>query len=218
MIKIIISDIHLGSPHSRAEEFIRFIDNLPAEADLIINGDVVDHWHRDLEGIHLDALNRLKDESLKRKVVWVRGNHDSKYKLEDPAKIEFADSYNINKRLYIAHGHNFDNVMPHHKGFIIFFKILHKIRTKLLGAESVHVAHYAKKYPHLYKVLTGHVANKAIKYAKQNNYEAITCGHTHFVEDKIIDGIHYLNTGAWTEPPICYVKVTDDKIDLLSLS
>ena len=77
----------------------------------------------------------------------MRGNHDGKYELEDPAKIEFAKSYHIDKRLYIAHGHNFDKVMPSHKGFIIFFKMLHKIRTKLLGIESVHVAHYAKKYP-----------------------------------------------------------------------
>ncbi|MCK5529215.1 MAG: metallophosphoesterase, partial [Kiritimatiellae bacterium] len=123
MISILVSDIHLGSPHSNAEEFIKFLNELPAEAGLIINGDVVDHWHRDLEGISLQALERLKAESYKRKVIWVRGNHDSKYKLEDPAKIEFADSYHIGKRLYIAHGHNFDNVMPPHKGFIIFFKM-----------------------------------------------------------------------------------------------
>lgn len=108
--------------------------------------------------------------------------------------------------------------MPPHKGFIILFKMLHNLRIKLFGVESIHVAHYAKRYPHLYSVLTRHVSKKAIKYAKQYEYKAITCGHTHFIEDKIIKGIRYLNTGAWTEEPICYILVTDDNIELIKLS
>ncbi len=182
-----------------------------------MNGDVVDHWHRDLAGINLEALERLKAESYKRKIVWVRGNHDGKYELEGDSNIKFVNSYNIDKLLFIAHGHNFDKVMPSHKGFIIIFKMLHNLRIKLLGLETVHVAHYAKKFPHLYEVLTRHVRKKAIKYAKQNGYKAVTCGHTHFVEDKTVNGIRYLNTGAWTESPLSSVRVTDDKIELIEI-
>ena len=216
MQTIIISDIHLGSPHSCAEEFIHFLDTLPAEANLIINGDVVDHWHRDLTGIHLQALEHLQAESYNRQVIWIRGNHDEKYELVDPAKIEFTDDYHIDKRLYISHGYNFDNVMPYHKLFIIFFKTVHRIRVKL-GAESMHVAHYAKQFPKLYEFLKSHVSKNAIIYAKENGYTAVTCGHTHFIEDKTIDGIRYLNTGAWTEQPISYIRVTDNKIELLEI-
>ena len=214
MQTIIISDIHLGSPHSRAEDFINFLNKLPEDTDLIINGDVIDHWHKDLEGIHLEALECLKAKSYNRKVIWVRGNHDEKYNLDGPHNIEFVNSYHIDKRIYISHGYAFDNVMPYHRLFIIFFKTIHRIRVKL-GAESMHVARYAKKFPRLYEFLKRHVSKNAIEYAKENGYAAVTCGHTHFIEDKTIDNIRYINTGSWTELPICYIQITDNKIELL---
>ncbi len=210
---IIISDIHLGSPHCYINEFINFLNSLPLKTELILNGDVIDHWHRELQGIHADALALLRKESFTRKIIWIRGNHDDQYELTGKHNIIFCNYYNIDKRLFISHGYNFDNVMPYHKAFIIFFKMIHHLRIKL-GAESVHVARYAKKYPHLYNFLKRHVSANAIEYAKENGYAAVTCGHTHFIEDKTIDGIYYINTGTWTEPPICYIEVAKTEITL----
>jgi UDP-2,3-diacylglucosamine pyrophosphatase LpxH len=214
MHTIVISDIHLGSRHCRAGLFLRFLDSLPAGADLVMNGDVVDHWHRGLKGDDLRALERIREESRRRKVVWVRGNHDDHYEVEDPAGIEVASSYRIGNRLYVSHGFHFDSVMPYHKTFIAMFHLFHQARIRL-GAEPVHVAYYAKKFSILYNVLRRHVCMNAIEYAKENGFAAVACGHTHFVEDRVIDGIRYLNTGSWTEVPVCYVDVTDDDLKLV---
>jgi predicted phosphodiesterase len=54
----------------------------------------------------------------------------------------------------------------------------------------------------------------AVNYAAENGFEAVTCGHTHFAEEYFINGIRYLNTGAWTERPTYYVRVTDNEMTL----
>ena len=54
----------------------------------------------------------------------------------------------------------------------------------------------------------------AVHYARKNGFTAVACGHTHFAEEQFINGIQYLNTGAWTEQPTFYVRVTTDEIVL----
>ncbi|MGQ9662984.1 MAG: hypothetical protein ACUVWX_11715, partial [Kiritimatiellia bacterium] len=83
-----------------------------------------------------------------------------------------------------------------------------------LGAPSVHVAQYAKKFRFLYRVLLDEVAENAVQFARQHGYEAVVCGHTHHVEERNVDGIHYFNTGAWTELPLCYLEVGENGLRL----
>ena len=40
---IIVSDLHLGTKDSKAEEFLEFLDNHPTDL-LILNGDIIDAW------------------------------------------------------------------------------------------------------------------------------------------------------------------------------
>jgi len=214
MHTVITSDVHLGSKHSRVDHFLRFLDRLPSDATLVLNGDVVNQWRGELVGTHLGAQQRLQDESLKRRVVWVRGNHDDRYLMEGLGNIEFKNSYSIDKRLYVSHGFDFDTVMPYHRTFIFFFRFFHRLRI-CLGAESVHVAYYAKKFNILYGILRKHVAMNAVEYARENGYEAVTCGHTHYTEDILMNGIRYVNTGAWTELPVHFLDVSDTGMRLV---
>ena len=214
---IIISDLHLGSRYCFIEEFRRFMESLPEGADLVMNGDVVDRWHQNLPDEHLPALEAIRRESLKRRVVWVRGNHDDQYELENPAKVEFADNHVIEKRLFAAHGFDFDNVMPYHETFIKLFRAMHHLRI-FLGAEPVHVAYYAKKFTPLYNVLRRHVTMNAVEYGKENGFEVVTCGHTHCVEDVTRGGVRYINTGSWTEKPIACIEAREDAIVLREIA
>lgn len=214
----IVSDVHLGSRHCLIEEFLRFLAELPDNVTLVLNGDTADfHTAGNMPPRHLVALQRLREESLRRRVVWVRGNHDVRYVLPDPRRIEFVPDFAVGKRLYVSHGYDFDNIMPYHRAFIILFRIFHHVRVRL-GAPSVHVAYYAKKFRFLYRILQNHVAMNAVEHAKENGFEAATCGHTHTVEDRIVNGIRYLNTGAWTERPLVYLSVTDDRIAIITFS
>jgi predicted phosphodiesterase len=54
----------------------------------------------------------------------------------------------------------------------------------------------------------------AVNCAKENGYDTVTCGHTHYPEDRVINGIRYVNTGAWTESPAFYLLVTPGEITL----
>jgi len=210
---VIVSDLHLGSVHTMCDRFLEFLDALSVGSMLILNGDTIDRWQTDLKPNHEHALERLREESLRRTVIWIRGNHDETYVMDDPANLMFRTSYNFGKRLFVSHGHNFDNVMPYNRVFIWLFHTLHTFRV-FLGAESVHVARYAKKFPALYRVLCASVINNAIEHAKENGYEAVVCGHTHLPEDILREGVRYLNTGSWTEEIPHFVEVDQNRIEL----
>jgi UDP-2,3-diacylglucosamine pyrophosphatase LpxH len=94
--------------------------------------------------------------------------------------------------------------------------MLHDLRVKL-GARPVHVAQYAKKWNLFYGYLRKNVMLNAVNYAAKNGFEAVTCGHTHYAEEMFINGIRYLNTGAWTELPSHYVQITANDIKLKKL-
>jgi UDP-2,3-diacylglucosamine pyrophosphatase LpxH len=116
----------------------------------------------------------------------------------------------------IAHGDNFDEIMPRNQGFMQAFKLMHDLRVKL-GARPVHVAQYAKKWELFYKFLRKNVMINAVNCAKENGYEAVTCGHTHCPEDMVFNGIRYINTGAWTESPVFFIQVTGDELYLKTI-
>jgi UDP-2,3-diacylglucosamine pyrophosphatase LpxH len=210
---VIVSDLHLGSKYCRYDLFLIFVRNLPPGWDLVLNGDTIDRWHKRLLEKHKEVLAVLVAESYKRRVIWVRGNHDKRFKVETPNQIEFVDSHAIGDLLFISHGINFDRVMPFSRLFIFLFRCMHRLRV-WLGAESVHVAFYAKKFRRLYEILRTNIRTNAVAYAKQHGFKAVTCGHTHCAEDVVVDGIEYINTGAWTEEPICYISVCDSKMEL----
>ena len=214
MLTYIISDVHIGSPYLKPALFRRFLDELPEGADLVLNGDTLDYYRRmQLTLPQQEALEWIRQESLRRRVIWVSGNHDTEFRFRGESRVEYVPWLEIGKRLYVAHGHDFDDVMPHHKAFIYFFRAVHRVRI-WLGAEGVHVAHYAKRWKTLYGVLIRAVQQKAIRHAKARGCAAVACGHTHCVEDRVIAGIRYINTGAWTEPPVCFVVVDDTHIEL----
>lgn len=214
---VIVSDLHLGSRYFYCDEFIKFIRGIPKEFTLILNGDVVSYWHKTLPAEHEKVLDLLAEQSFKRPVIWVRGNHDSRYNAVNPGRIEFVNEYVIGQSLYVSHGYDFDDVMPHNRTFLMLFRLIHRIRI-LLGAQPIHVAFYAKRWPSFYRVLRQHVTRNAVKYAKEHGFSTVICGHTHHVDDITVDGIRYINTGSWTEPPLSFLKVTDNSMELISVA
>jgi UDP-2,3-diacylglucosamine pyrophosphatase LpxH len=91
--------------------------------------------------------------------------------------------------------------------------MIHDIMIKF-GSSPVHVANYAKKFELLYKVLRDNVMKNAVNCALENGYEAVICGHTHYPEDRVYNGIRYMNTGAWTESPAFYLQMIGNEITL----
>ncbi|MFT5088398.1 MAG: UDP-2,3-diacylglucosamine pyrophosphatase LpxH [Candidatus Latescibacterota bacterium] len=209
----IVSDLHLGSSYFHQGVFLAWLDQLPVRATLILNGDVIDEPKCVLPPEHSLVLERLIAESKRRLVVWVYGNHDADFHIEDAGEIQFVHSWEIGKRLFVVHGNNLDDVMPRYGIFKWLFRRLHRLCVRL-GFGDVHVAEYAKKWSLLYRVLNERVARNALRTAEQLGFAAITCGHTHAAMDIQRGEQRYLNTGAWTERPLHYIWVGEKEIEL----
>ena len=213
MNAIIVSDLHIGSRYFLYQHFERFLENIPEDYELILNGDIIDNPYAKLKPPHQGILDLIEQVSYRQKVIWLNGNHDNGYIPKVFGKVRFKRLHDIKHRLLITHGDDFDETMPRNQAFIKAFKLMHNLRVKF-GAKPVHVAQYAKKWGAFYKVLCKNVMTNAVNCAIENGNEVVTCGHTHYAEDRVFNGIRYINTGSWTEFPTFYLLVTDNKMAL----
>ncbi len=210
---IIVSDLHIGSNFFHSEAFERFLQEIPQDHELVLNGDIIDSPFAKLNPSQQRILDLIEQISHRQKVVWVHGNHDNGYLPGRFGRVHFKRLHAVEDRLLIAHGDDFDEIMPKNQIFMKAFKLMHNLRIKL-GAKPVHVAEYAKRWVYFYKVLRKNVMMNAVKYAQENGYAAVTCGHTHYAEDVVVNGVRYLNTGAWTESPAFFLHLSDDQMIL----
>ena len=197
----------------RHDRFRAFLDGIPDGACLILNGDTIDNPYAVLPPDHFALLDQIRKASNRLTIVWIEGNHDEGYRLNDAPDIVYCTSYLVNGSLLVCHGHYFDNVLPYHRWFVVLFLWLHRFRI-WLGAAPVHVALYAKRWQYCYSYLCRNVMMNAVEHCREHNFKAAACGHVHYAEDTTIDGIRYLNTGSWTEPIAHFVIVEREEIRL----
>lgn len=212
-VQIITSDLHLGSPYFRHDAFRAFLDALPPDAELILAGDTIDDPTRELPAEDRGVLARLQSEAARRKVVLIRGNHDCGWTPPTDA-LALQKTWAANASVLVCHGDTFDNLMPHSRWFLVWFKRFHRLRVRL-GAPPVHVAHYAKNWRMLYRMLRRNVMLNAVQHARENGFAAAVCGHVHFAEYVRVEDIDYFNTGSWTEEDFYYVRIDDEGPRLL---
>jgi UDP-2,3-diacylglucosamine pyrophosphatase LpxH len=213
MKAIIVSDLHIGSRYFLRSNFKQFLNDIPEDVEFILNGDTIDNPYGEMKPADQQLLDRFGQMSFRQKVVWVRGNHDNGYIPDNLGKIQIKQHHTLQNKLFIAHGDFFDDVMPQRRVFIKIFRMLHDLRIKL-GARPVHVAQYAKKWKRFYAYLRKSVMLNAVNYVAAKGFKAVACGHTHYAEEKFINGIRYFNTGAWTERPAYYLLINDNEMRL----
>lgn len=210
---IIVSDLHLGSPHFLGAAFTAFLETLPSDARLILNGDTIDRPGAPLPLQAEQVLARLGADAGSRPIV-IRGNHDETDTLLPARGFEVVDGVRIPQAgLFVCHGDEFHNLRVHHRWFIGTFRLLHGLRVRL-GAPPVHVAEYAKRWGFLYRFLQDSVRESAVEFALENGFRAIACGHVHYAEDSMAGGVRYINTGCWTEQPSFYAVVKGGEVCL----
>ena len=216
MEAVVISDLHLESVHTLSHLIAFFIESLPEEYDLILNGDIIDSSYPNLPRENLQILDLIGKESFRRNIVWIRGNHDDCSLLRDRGKIQFKRIHTVDNHLIITHGNELDKTKAKIHQLIRPFKVIQFILVKL-GLKPVNVAQFASKFETFYRLYRRKLMLDAVKFAKENGFGAIACGHTHYPEDRTVQGVRYINTGAWTEYPPHYLLVNDREIKLRSI-
>lgn len=213
---VVTSDLHLGALHCQAGMFREFLDCLPADGVLVLNGDTFDGPGETLPAEHVEVLSVLCERAARVPVILIPGNHDMDVSGLDLGDIRVAGEFCIGDRFLAVHGNELDYVMPAHRSFIRWFRWFHALRVSF-GARDVHVAQYAKRWSLLYSVLVKRQREQASRCARRRGVSAIACGHVHYAEDSVVDGIRYLNTGAWTEEPVYCVAGDDQRIEFVDV-
>jgi len=224
---IIVSDLHLGTKDSKAEEFLEFIENHPTNL-LILNGDIIDGWALNRgakwKKYHTKVISKLLKLSNKTRIIWIRGNHDEfiqefigshfgNIEIKEDYVLEYSEHIEydiwIRRCYYVFHGDVIDI-------FITKYKWLSKI-----GAVGYDFALWLNRWYNRYrkwrnlpyqsisqKIKAGvkqatmyinDYETAALKMAEKKGCDGVICGHIHQPENRIINGKHYLNSGDWVE-------------------
>lgn len=219
---IVISDVHLGTEHSKTRQLAEFLRTVNCNT-LILNGDIIDGWHLQKSGKgkwkkeHTDFFKIIMKmmENHNTKVIYIRGNHDDFIDHIAPftfANISIEKDYmheRNGKRYYVVHGDMFDNVTSK---MVWLAKLGDVGYTFLLWVNRFYNGYRTKKglpYFSLAQSIKQRVKsavsyisnyeNELVALARARHVDGIICGHIHQPADRMIDDIHYLNSGDWVE-------------------
>jgi UDP-2,3-diacylglucosamine pyrophosphatase LpxH len=225
MRTLILSDLHLGSPHCRAAQVLDVLDREPFER-LILNGDTINGVHlRRLTSKHWSVIGRLGQLARDRELILMRGNHDfvpghgpgpgRHDVLSELLGVPMHEEYRleISGRPYLVlHGDRFDTLLKSPwASHLAWWCYLFALRL------NQKFAHWLKEQSRRWGGVLERVRRLAVEYARQCGCAGIVTGHTHYADDVTVDDIHYLNTGCWTEPPCAYGVVESGGVRLHQL-
>ena len=207
---VFISDIHLGTKASRADELLEFMKTFECD-HLYLVGDIIDcwamsksmYWHQS----HNDVIQKILRRGRKgTDIVYVSGNHDEILR-------NFGDNFfgNIhiveraihvtvdNKPMLVIHGDQFDAVIRNAKWLAHLgswaYDVAMAINTLVarvrdwFGLPYWSLSAWAK-----YKVkeavnFIGNYEETLASYAKTQEVIGVICGHIHHANISEFDGI-----------------------------
>lgn len=234
---IILSDIHLGTRDSKAEEVVELLKAVRCER-LILNGDIVDGWALKSGGRWKDSHTKLVRTILKKmekqgtEVIYLRGNHDDileRFLPIDFGNLRIVDEYvheTPRGKYLVVHGDGFDSVTTGNRW--IAMAGAHGYQF-LLGVNRLYNqwrAFRGKGYFSLSREIKGRVKS-AVSFidryedqlkelAIQRGCTGIICGHIHTAADKMLgEEVHYLNSGDWVESMTAIVEETPGEFELV---
>ena len=219
---LVISDLHLGTYGSEADEVLIYLDSINADK-IVINGDFVDimlfnkrFWpssHMKVIKYFLDLISQGKE------IYYVTGNHDElmrkflNFKIQNFKIVNQITLDTTEGKVWIFHGDVFDfsiqtQWLTKLAGFlydymIIFNSWINKKIMRKLGRKRLN---FSKTIKSNVKTAVQYFANfemKAAEVAQKNGYKYVVCGHIHTpkIESFNINGeeVIYMNSGDWLE-------------------
>ena len=235
---IVLSDIHMGSKYSKTEEVCDFLSSNDCER-LILNGDTIDGWQlQKLDygtwGPVHSRFFRIILKMIDRKntcVYMLRGNHDDFLDKIIPMQM---GPLNILKDLvietggqqyFVTHGDVFDSITSEMRWMArlgdFFYNLLLKINVLYNRWQSVRGRPYYSFSQEIKNKVKKAVAKTSdfdrmlTDMARKKGCQGVICGHIHRPEDRMIDGIRYLNSGDWVETLSALVEDFDGRWSII---
>ncbi len=233
---VILSDVHLGTPHSKADEVTHFLKHTRCER-LILNGDIIDGWRLTRDGrwtkSHTRFIRRVLTMAQKKdtEVVYLRGNHDDflgrllPMRFERIHVVEDIVLETPRGRYLMLHGDVFDGVVKNmvflaHLGDIGYALLLRLNRVynawrRLRGKEYFSLSKAIKARVKQATSFIGKFEEQVAALARSRGCVGVICGHIHTPANKWIGGVHYLNSGDWVETLSAIVEHHDGSFELI---
>jgi UDP-2,3-diacylglucosamine pyrophosphatase LpxH len=234
---IVISDVHLGSPESKAKELVKFLKNNTCET-LFINGDFIDGWYLKRFGTKWKKkhnrvirilLKKMEKENMK--VIYIRGNHDDFLDNVIPlslGNLNIVKQYvyeSFGKKYWLIHGDIFDSITTHMKwlsklgdiGYNLLVKI-NKLYNYIRMKRGLPYFSLSREIKAKVKKAVSYISdfqNELASMAKSKGYQAVICGHIHTPAIEHYSDIMYLNSGDWVESLSALVETTDGKWQII---
>jgi UDP-2,3-diacylglucosamine pyrophosphatase LpxH len=219
---LIVSDVHLGSPASLAEDLHQLLTD-STSTRVILLGDIFsdlnfsrltkEHWRL------ISFIRKLSNPKRGVEVVWVEGNHDvgvtqvMEHLIGVKVYQEYAWEWQ-GKKCLAMHGHQFD--------------ALYAERTPWFNGLITEVHIWIQKVPLIrgwlprildklhtrYQRLSTQVEDGAFRRAVQEGASYIFCGHTHAAQRSVRDFVEYWNTGSWVDVNGTYITLGEGGVEL----
>ena len=219
---LVISDLHLGTYGSEADEVLAYLDSINADR-IVINGDFVDimlfnkrFWpssHMKVIKYFLDLISQGKE------IYYVTGNHDElmrkflNFKIQNFKIVNQIVLDTAKGKVWIFHGDVFDfsiqtQWLTKLAGFLYDYMIIFNswINKKIMRPLGRKRLNFSKTIKSNVKTAVQYFANfemKAAEVAQKNGYKYVVCGHIHTpkIESFNINGeeVIYMNSGDWLE-------------------
>jgi len=217
----IVADTHFGDPRApgeaaRRQRFIRFLDDIPAGAAVILLGDIFDFYFEYRSVVasrYLDlfaALNRLRERGIP--VHFLGGNHDhwvGDFFTRDLGIVVHRDEIFAEvqgRTVLLAHG---DLVMPRDYGYKVLKTVIRNpaviavsrwIHPDLLYGIARGVAHGSREY---FNAPQERRARAVLGVAWDRFFtrgnDAFVMGHVHLPLHESRDGKELMIVGDWIE-------------------
>jgi len=235
---LFLSDIHLGYKRARARELAAFLQGIDAEC-IILAGDIVDHlslaqrffWNHEHTQVVRTLLAKRRAGA---RLIYIPGNHDSNLSivaemLQGQVEVhrEWVHRTARGERLLVVHGDQFDSEMAHAcpkwvgwLGNLLYdFSIVVNDRLndvlRVMGGPYWPLAERLKlaigtsaRYIERFEAV-------AARYAGEQGFDGILCGHIHRASLRWVGSTLYCNTGDWVETCSAVIEDRDGELKLL---
>ena len=231
-----LSDVHLGTLSSRADELLGLIAATDA-ARIYLVGDIVDLKRMKSRPRFPDLHRRVVAEFARLaargiEVVFIPGNHDHEFRALAgreiagiPVALEAVHVRPNGERLLVTHGDLLDGRIRAGTNLEKFAAAAYLLLTeadvflnrwrRVFGCDYLSLSAGIKKRLGGAQEYIRRFERVAVDYARERGFDGIVCGHIHRPNLCRIDGCLYANDGDWVEHGTALAETHDGGLEII---